>query len=646
MGAGPGDPDLITVRGRELLEQADAVLYDALSHPALLAHCRADADVRNVGKRGGTQSPDQDWITEQLIALARRGKRVVRLKGGDSFLFARGAEEAEALAHAGIAFEVVPGLSSPVGTSAYAGIPLTHRELSSSVTFITGSDRAGEAWSDVAWKKLATATDTLCILMGMRRLHEIAQAIQDGGRPASTPVAIIQWGARPEQRVLVSTLGTVAREAVERGFTNPAVIVVGEVVALREQLAWYERSPLFGKRLLVPRAEQQAATTAKAVRRWSAEPVVLPVIEIVDPPDKTRLATAVSQLRRYPWVLFTSQNGVERFFAELSRQGGDARWLGDSKVGAIGQKTAAALQRFAVSADLVATEFVGEALARELIERHSAASSPNGAPGRVLLPRALVARDALPEALRAHGFEVDVVPAYETRPVGPEQRAALRTAFETNRIDAALFTSSSTVENTVAALGNGAKELLGRVTVASIGPVTSKTLERAGIRVDVTAETYTVDGLLDALGRFFHREPAPAIPVGMTHDAWLRTFLEQHGGIAGTVHLIRGDVLRLVAQVNIPPPVVKVTETIPKGKGMAGLAWEREQTVQTCNLKTDDTGDVRPGAKAVDAQAAVAIPVLDGQGAVRAVVGIAFMGEREFSDAELAAFTNVAKELP
>jgi uroporphyrinogen III methyltransferase / synthase len=493
VGAGPGDPDLITVRGRELLGEADAVLYDALSHPALLASCRADAELRNVGKRGGTQSPDQDWITEQLIELARQGKHVVRLKGGDSFLFARGAEEAEALAEAGIAFEVVPGLSSPVGTSAYAGIPLTHRELSSSVTFITGSDRAGEAWSDVAWKKLATATDTLCILMGMRRLEAITRAILEGGRAPETPAAVIQWGARPEQRVLVSTLGEVARDAVAQGFSNPAVIVVGEVVKLREKLAWYERSPQFGKRLLIPRAEQQAAATAKAVRRWSAEPLVMPVIEIVDPPHPGALAECVAGLRRYQWVLFTSQNGVERFFAELSRQGLDARAFAAARVGAIGQKTEAALSRYAIRADLVAKEFIGEALARELVERHE------GEPGEVLLPRALVARDALPEALRANGFSVDVVPAYETRKVPEDQRELLRQAFAEGRVDAVLFTSSSTAENLVEALGRDAQELLGRIAVASIGPVTSATLERLGVRADVTASVYTVDGLLEAL---------------------------------------------------------------------------------------------------------------------------------------------------
>jgi uroporphyrinogen III methyltransferase/synthase len=254
VGAGPGDPSLITVRGLEALGQADVVLYDALSHPALLDACRADAELRNVGKRGGSVSPSQAWITEQLIELARAGRCEVRLKGGDPMLFARGAEEAEDLAAAGIPFEIVPGLSSPVAAAAYAGIALTHRDLSSSVTFITGSDKAGVDWTPDAWRRIATATETLCVLMGMRRIDEITAALVSGGRPPETPAAVIQWGARPEQRVLVSTLGAIAADTRREGLSNPAVIVVGDVVSLREKIRWYDRKPLFGKRILVPRA--------------------------------------------------------------------------------------------------------------------------------------------------------------------------------------------------------------------------------------------------------------------------------------------------------------------------------------------------------------------------------------------------------
>lgn len=503
VGAGPGDPGLITVRGLELLRRADAVLYDALSHPALLAECRADADLRDVGKRGGRQSPNQDWITQQLIELGRAGKRVVRLKGGDSYLFARGAEEAQALVEAGVPFEVVPGLTSPGGTSAYAGIPLTHRELSSSVTFITGSDKDGVEWSPEAWRKLATATDTICILMGMRRIAEIAEAIVQGGRSPSTPVAVVQWGARPEQRVLVSTLHSVAGDVEQSGLTNPAVIIVGEVVSLREHLRWFDNKPLFSKRILVPRAEHQAVETAHAIRERSAEPVACPVIRIVPPPDPSLLGAAVERLHEYDWVLFTSSNGVQRFFAELNARNKDARAFGAARIGVIGPKTADALAAFGLRPDLVAKEFVGEGLAEEVIAASRTAATSKVLPQRVLLPRALVARQELPESLRQAGFAVDVVPAYETRTVVGSECEQLRELVTKPAVDVALFTSSSTVDNLCDALGADAAAQLSKLTVASIGPITSKTLTDRGVRIDVQAEVYTVAGLLDALERHF-----------------------------------------------------------------------------------------------------------------------------------------------
>lgn len=494
VGAGPGDPGLVTVRGLEVLEQAEVVLYDRLAHPALLELCPC-SDQRDVGKRFGQPSPNQSEITAQLIELARAGKRVVRLKGGDPFLFARGSEEATELARANVPFEVVPGISSPVGTAAYAGISLTHRDLSSSVTIITGSDKAGEKWSPEAWKKLATATDTICVLMGMRRIEAIAQAVIDGGRSPDTPAAVIQWGARPEQHVVSATLGTIAAEARAAGAKNPAVIVIGDVVRLRDELRWYDSRPLFGKRILVPRPIAQAKATAGAIRERAAEPVVFPVIELCDPPDTAPLERAARELGSYDWVLFTSANGVDRFFAALSRQGRDARAFAQAKIGVIGPKTARSLERYGLSADLVAEEYIGEGLARAIRER--------GGARRVLIPRALVARDTLPAMLREEGAEVDVVPAYETRPIDAARAAELVRRFEQGDIDVAIFTSSSTVTSLFAILGDRAAELLGRVTVGSIGPVTSKTAEGLGLRVDVTATEYTVAGLLDALERHF-----------------------------------------------------------------------------------------------------------------------------------------------
>lgn len=495
VGAGPGDPGLITVRGLEVLGRAEVVLYDALAHPALL-DAASQAERHDVGKRFGDPRSKQVDINEKMIAFARAGKRVVRLKGGDPLLFARGAEEALALADAGIPFEIVPGISSPVAAAAFAGISLTHRDLSSSTTFITGSDRAGKEWSPESWKRLATATDTVCILMGMRRIEEIAHALIDGGRSPETPTAVIQWGARPEQRVVVASLAEIAEKVREAGLSNPAVIVVGEVVRLRESLRWYDTRPLFGRRVLVPRPIGQAERTAQALRERGAEPRVVPVIEIAPPPDPAPLEAAATRLGSYDWVLFTSANGVESLFSTLRRGGRDARAFGSAKIAVIGPRTAEALERYGVRADRVAEEHVGEGLARDVLS--------GGTPGNVLIVRALVARDALPTLLREAGVRVDVVPAYETRPAPPGPKSLVE-LVETRAVDTVLFTSSSTVTATAERLGSSAKELLGRLTVASIGPITTQTAEKLGIRVDVTATTFTVDGLLDELEAHFSR---------------------------------------------------------------------------------------------------------------------------------------------
>jgi len=497
VGAGPGDPGLITVRGRDLLAQADVVLYDALSHPALLELCPPSAELRDVGKRGGTKNPSQDWITSQLIDLAQSGRNVVRLKGGDPSLFARGAEEALALARAGVEFEIVPGVSSPVAAAAYAGIPLTHRDLSSSVTFITGSDREGRTWSPDAWRRLATATETIIVLMGMQRIDAITRALIDGGRSPETPAAVVQWAARPAQRVVTAPLSQIARAAHAAGLSNPALIMVGDVVSLREELRWYDRQPLFGRRLLVPRPEHQAAATAEAIRRRGAEPIVIASIEIAPPPDPEALRSAARGVQNYDFCLFTSANGVERFFAALTEVGRDARAFGSCKVGAIGPKTAQSLVPHGIVADLVAREFVGEALARDILEI--------GSVRRVLIPRALVAREELPELLRAGGMTVDVVPAYETRPAGGPHRQRLVELLEQGELDVVLFTSSSTVDSLIELLGPNAAGLLSRVTLAAIGPITCATAQRHGLEVAVAAETYTVEGLLDALEQHYAR---------------------------------------------------------------------------------------------------------------------------------------------
>ncbi len=495
LGAGPGDPDLITWRGHRLLQKADVVLYDALSHPELLKLCKPGAELFDVGKRYGKRATPQAEITKQLLELGRSGQLIVRLKGGDPLLFARGSEEALALAEAGIPFEIVPGVTSPVAAAAFSGIPLTHRDLSSSVTFITGSDREGKEWSPEAWKKLATATGTICVFMGMRRIRDITQAIIDGGRSPETPAAVVRWGGRPQQRTLTSTLCRIADEAQAHDLTSPAIIIVGEVVSLREQLRWYDTGPLYGRKLVIPRPEHQAEETSRRVRERSAIPLLCPAIEIHPSPDPERVSAAVSTAGSYDWVVFTSRNGVTAFFEEAYRQGKDARIFASARVAVIGEKTGAALAPYGIRADLTATEYVAESLVSDLKRELQGR-------GRVLLFRALVARDTLPDALRESGVVVDVVPAYQTSKVTGERKRALKETLA-QEAEVLLLTSSSMVDSVAEALGDEAEMILQDVVMASVGPITSGTVRKYGWRVDVEATTYTVDGLLDALEAYF-----------------------------------------------------------------------------------------------------------------------------------------------
>ncbi|MCS6797590.1 MAG: uroporphyrinogen-III C-methyltransferase [Myxococcota bacterium] len=501
VGAGPGDPELITERGLRRLAEADVVVHDALVHPALLARARPGAEIRFAGKRAGQPSIRQQAIHDALIEAARRGLRVVRLKGGDPFLFGRGSEEAEALAAAGIPFEVVPGVSSLTAVPAYAGISPTHRTLSASFAVVAATESAERDGSAHDWARLATATDTIVLFMGLGRLEQTARRLVEHGRPASTPVAVISQGTLPAQRVLVATLGDVAERTAQADLRTPALVLVGEVVRLREHIAWYERLPLFGWRVLVTRPEGQTESLVRALRDAGAEPIEWPAIRIAPPQDPAPLERAVANVARYDWIVFTSRNGVERFFAELARQGADARRLGHARLAVIGPGTAAALEAQRLRADLVAPKHVGEALAEALVQTGSMCGA------RVLVPRAAVARDVLPEALRAAGAEVDVVHAYRSLPPDEAAAARLRALLSGGALDAVLFTASSTVQHTVQALGPDAASLLAPLRVVSIGPVTTDRALRSGIRVDATADPHTADGLLDALRRLRYGQP-------------------------------------------------------------------------------------------------------------------------------------------
>jgi uroporphyrinogen III methyltransferase/synthase len=513
IGAGPGDPSLITLRGVAALGLADVVLYDALAHPALLQHAREGAELRSVGKRYGEESFSQEAINSELVRLAQAGKIVARLKGGDPLLFARGAEEVETLANARIPFEIVPGIPSPTGAAAYAGISLTHRDLSSSVAFITGTESPGKERTAHDWSKLATATQTLCVIMGMKRLPEITAALIAHGRDPATPAAAVQWGTWSRQKVVEGTVLDIADRAAAARIANPAVVVIGEVAALRARMKWFDQQPLFGRRIVITRPEHQSEDMARQLRSRGAEAVIVPAITIAPPPDPARLEAALGVLGSYDLVAFTSANGVDCVFAALTRRRRDARALGGALVAAIGPGTEAALARRAIFADVVAAEFRGEGLAQAILAKLSSLPSPAGKRHRVLLLRALTARDALPAALRAENVEVDIVAAYETKPAPLEAVKSMARELEAGTIDAVTFTSGSTVREFLQGLGPRAKELLQGTTIAAIGPVTADVAREEGLRVDVVADAYTVAGLVDALERHFAPRPPIEAPM-------------------------------------------------------------------------------------------------------------------------------------
>ena len=485
VGAGPGDPGLMTARSLELIASADAVFYDRLIPPGALGGAREDAELVYVGKQPGVPSVPQAEIGERLIESARAGKSVVRLKGGDPFVFGRGGEEGEALREAGVKFEVVPGVTAGVAATAYAGIPVTHRDDASAVAFVTGHEDPGKDESALDWEALARFPGTLVFYMGVKRLGQNAVSLIAAGRDPEEPAAAVERGTWPGQRTISATLGTIA-EAVEREAVKaPALIVVGEVARRREQLAWLERRPLHGRRVVVTRARAQASGLAATLRGLGAEVVELPAIRIEPRIETAEVRDAVAGLGEYSLVCLTSPNGVRLLFEAMREGGRDARALAGATVAAIGPGTARALADAGIAADVVPERFVAEALVEALAEIP--------VEGRqVLVARAAEARDVLPDALRERGAEVDVVALYETvreQPGDDEVEAAQSADYLT-------FTSSSTVTNLIEALGD---RFPSGARIASIGPITSETARAAGLEVDVEAERHDVDGLLEAL---------------------------------------------------------------------------------------------------------------------------------------------------
>jgi uroporphyrinogen III methyltransferase/synthase len=503
VGAGPGDPGLMTARALELIGSADAIFYDRLIPPGALDGAGAGAELAYVGKAPGKPSVPQEEIGERLIAAAREGKSVVRLKGGDPFVFGRGGEEGEALRGAGIEFEVVPGITAGVAATAYAGVPVTHRDDASAVAFITGHEDPEKEESALDWEALARFPGTLVFYMGVKRLDDNAAALIAGGRDADEPAAAIERGTMEGQRTVVATLGTLA-EAVEREAVKaPALIVVGPVVERREELAWIERRPLHGKRVVVTRARAQASGLAKRLRGLGAEVVELPAIRIEPRIDRDEVKDAVARIGDYRLICVTSPNGAHLLFEALGAAGLDARALSSppqpkgqvgvsgseghgTTVAAIGPGTARALAGYGISADVVPERFVAESLLDALTEEVDVAGK------RVLIARAAEARDVLPDALRDWGAEVDVVALYETVREQPSDEAV----EAAQAADYVTFTSSSTVRNLTEALG---ERFPAGARIVSIGPVTSEAARDAGLEVHIEAERHDVDGLVAAL---------------------------------------------------------------------------------------------------------------------------------------------------
>ena len=490
VGSGPGDPGLLTLRGAKLLEQAEVVVYDFLANPRLLKLCPT-AEVIYVGKKAGAHSLPQEQINALLIEKAQAGKRVVRLKGGDPFVFGRGAEECQALAAAGIPFEVVPGVTSAIAAAAYAGIPATHRDFNSTFTLVTGHEKEDQI-SDIAWDALARLP-CLAFYMGVKALPNICRRLIDNGMDSKTPAAAISWGTLPRQRVVAATLATLAAQVEKAGLESPAVTIVGQVVALRETLDWFSRRPLVGKTIVVTRTRDQASQLAEQLEELGAAVIEAPTIEILPPTDFTAIDAALAEMAGLDWVVFTSANGPAAVRKRLFEIGRDARSFGRAKIAVVGAATAKAVEKeLALKVNLCPTQFSSDALAEELITTCGVKGN------RILLLRADIGRQEFAQILGTSGAEVKDVAVYLTRPAAalpPEVVEGLKN----RQIDWITFTSSSTAINFAALLGDLYREQLVGVKLASIGPITTSTLRELGLEPSVEARRFDIAGLTEAI---------------------------------------------------------------------------------------------------------------------------------------------------
>ena len=498
IGAGPGDPGLLTIKARDCIALADVVIYDYLANPVFLNYANKKAEIIYVGKKGGCHTMPQEEINQLIMDKARQGQIVARLKGGDPFIFGRGGEEGMELFEAGIPFEVIPGITSAIAVPAYAGIPLTHRDFTASVTFITGHEDPAKEKSNIAWDKLGSDTGTLVFLMGVGNLPKIVENLIKHGRSPETPVAVIHRGTVPAQKTVTGTLKNISRVVEEQGIKPPSIIVVGHVVTLRDGLNWFEKNPLFGKRIVVTRAREQASSFLATLSALGAECIEFPTIEIVPPKTWDKLDSAINNITDYQWVIFTSVNGVKYFFERMHVLGKDARALNNIKIGAIGPVTAQTVRENGIQPDLVPDEYKAEAV----VDKFEGQITDSL---KILLPRAAKARELLPKELEKMGATVDVVETYSTE-IPDHNRDIIRDMLENNDIDLVTFTSSSTVTNFVKMFESDKKQFLDwmtRVNIGCIGPITAKTAEENDLKTSIMPEDYTIEALANAIVQYF-----------------------------------------------------------------------------------------------------------------------------------------------
>ncbi len=492
VGAGPGDPELITLKGLECIKNADVIIYDYLASPSLLKHAREHAEIIYVGKKGGDHTLSQDRINALIAEKAQKGFTVTRLKGGDPFIFGRGGEEAEVLIDARIPFEIIPGVTSAIAAPAYAGIPLTHRKFTSTIAFVTGHEDPSKAESNIDWAALAKGIGTLVFLMGVKNLPHITDRLMHHGMSPDTPVALVRWGTTPKQTTVSGTLDTIVERTKAAGLKPPAIIVVGHVVKLREKMRWFETRPLMGRCVVVTRAREQASDLVKRLSDLGAECLECPTIKVSPPQDVKPLDRAMENLSSYDWLIFTSVNGVNFFFERLFQKNKDVRALKDIHTAVIGPATEKRLFDFGLKSDIVPESYRAESVVK--------AFAGKDVTGRkILLPRAKEARPVLPLELKKMGAIVDEVTAYCTHAV-KDNTDVLSARLKERSIDMITFTSSSTVKNFRALFPNeDLKDLMRGVTIASIGPVTADTARDLGFDVHIIAESYTIPGLCQAI---------------------------------------------------------------------------------------------------------------------------------------------------